>query len=222
MSKGVILGQETDLKDIEQQINNIEKQISNVSDKFKNYLLLSGGTMTGQIDLGNNKITNLQNPSSGTDACNLQTVDSRINSALPNGSSSLSWRKLGSTSISNTASGKFTYNLSSIPFAMGVKVTGKFLEDSSRSSIYVNLNNSNADNDILIVSTQTNGLQGHSFNVSRILVPEYIGMTKSGSSVKYQYIPNSSPVVIGTNTFGFGLGYGTFTGAIAFMDCFDF
>lgn len=48
MSKGVILGQDTNLDKIQQQIDNIDN-------KFSNYLPLSGGMVTGQIDMSSKK-----------------------------------------------------------------------------------------------------------------------------------------------------------------------
>ncbi|WP_408096791.1 hypothetical protein ACJVC5_17280 [Peredibacter sp. HCB2-198] len=42
-----------------------------------NYLLKSGGTMTGAIDMGNNKITNLGTPTSSTDAATKVYVDGK-------------------------------------------------------------------------------------------------------------------------------------------------
>lgn len=205
MAKGIILGQEQNIDDKLQEVNN----------KFNNYLPLSGGTMNGEINMSNKKITNLPNPSSGTDACNLQTVQSRINSALAGQSSSLSWKRLGSTYISSATSGKFTYNLSTIPFAMGVNIVGRF-QTMSRSPayIYINLNNSNANNDTPIISAGSYDFQNKNFDVSRMLVPSYISVNGSGSSFTYHYIDNSDALVIGTNTFGVSVNYGTFTGYV--------
>ena len=44
-----------------------------------NYLELSGGTMSGAINMGSNRITNLRSGSSGTDAVNYNQVNEAIN-----------------------------------------------------------------------------------------------------------------------------------------------
>ena len=58
------------------------------------YLPTTGGTFTGNIDLGNNRITTLGNPTNPTDAVNKQTLDSTIETDV-----------LAGTDLSKTASG---------------------------------------------------------------------------------------------------------------------
>lgn len=58
------------------------------------YVPTTGGTFTGNLDLGNNKITNLGDPVNATDAVNKQTLDSTIETDV-----------LAGTDLSKTASG---------------------------------------------------------------------------------------------------------------------
>ena len=62
------------------------------------YLPTTGGTFTGNIDLGNNRITTLGNPTNPTDAVNKQTLDSTIDTAIESD-------VLAGTDLSKTASG---------------------------------------------------------------------------------------------------------------------
>ena len=62
------------------------------------YLPTTGGAFTGNIDLGNNRITTLGNPTNPTDAVNKQTLDSSIDTAIESD-------VLAGTDLSKTASG---------------------------------------------------------------------------------------------------------------------
>jgi len=62
------------------------------------YLPTTGGAFTGNIDLGNNRITTLGNPANPTDAVNKQTLDSSIDTAIESD-------VLAGTDLSKTASG---------------------------------------------------------------------------------------------------------------------
>lgn len=57
----------------------VNGQISSIQ---SGYLQKTGGTMTGNINMGNKKITNLATPSSGTDAANKNYVDGKANYRL--------------------------------------------------------------------------------------------------------------------------------------------
>jgi hypothetical protein len=48
-----------------------------------NYLKLAGGTMTGNVNLNSNKITNLDTPTSNNDAANKSYVDTKAGNYLP-------------------------------------------------------------------------------------------------------------------------------------------
>ena len=62
------------------------------------YVPTTGGTFTGNLDLGNNKVTNLGNPVNGGDAVNKTTLDSSIDTAIESDI-------LAGTDLSKTASG---------------------------------------------------------------------------------------------------------------------
>lgn len=90
MAKGIILGQEPNIDDKLKEINN----------KFNNYLPLSGGTMNGQINMNNKKITGLSNAVNNTDAVNLQQLNSKISSIpTPNSTTIVSYQGNGGDTI---------------------------------------------------------------------------------------------------------------------------
>ena len=63
----------------------VDTAVANVSGGVSGaYLPLTGGTMSGEISMGNNKITNISTPTQNTDAVNKQYVDTQITSARPN------------------------------------------------------------------------------------------------------------------------------------------
>ena len=63
----------------------VDTAVANVSGGVSGaYLPLTGGTMSGEISMGNNKITNISTPTQNTDAVNKQYVDTQITSAQPN------------------------------------------------------------------------------------------------------------------------------------------
>ena len=63
---------------VDDAVQTLSSQINN---SLANYLLLSGGTMTGAINMGNFKITSVATPTDTSDATNKQYVDSAISSA---------------------------------------------------------------------------------------------------------------------------------------------
>lgn len=68
-----------DIETLQTQQSTINGQISSIQ---TNYLQKSGGTMTGILNMGNKRITNLATPSSGTDAANKNYVDGKANYRL--------------------------------------------------------------------------------------------------------------------------------------------
>lgn len=56
----------------------VDNQINSVNSKFSNYLPLSGGTMTGQINMNSQKLTGLSTPSNASDAATKAYVDSQF------------------------------------------------------------------------------------------------------------------------------------------------
>ena len=62
-------------------VQNVMRQVTYKSDKaeLNNYMKLDGtNSMTGNMNLGNNKITNLTNPTDSTDGVNLRTLNNHI------------------------------------------------------------------------------------------------------------------------------------------------
>lgn len=62
-------------KYVDSQISTTKSEIST---QLNNYLQLSGGVMSGNIDMSNHKISNLPDPSSSSDAVNKSYVDTSI------------------------------------------------------------------------------------------------------------------------------------------------
>ena len=58
--------------------------------RLEEYMALSGGTMSGAINMGSNKITALAAPEKGTDAANKQYVDDSVANAIAGGQIDLS------------------------------------------------------------------------------------------------------------------------------------
>lgn len=69
-------------------------------------LLLSGGTMSGPISMGNNKITNLAGPTADSDAANKKYVDDHVPSVPPK-SQFDGWTKIGTITTNRTGTFKF-------------------------------------------------------------------------------------------------------------------
>lgn len=69
---------QTTITSIETSLNNLKQTVEDIRNGTiqLNYLSLSGGTMAGTINMNNNKITNLPEPTSGTDAATKSYVDS--------------------------------------------------------------------------------------------------------------------------------------------------
>lgn len=72
-------------EDVDQELNaESEKAIANgvVTKEFMKYLPLSGGTMTGTINMNNKKIQNVPTPTNLTDAANKKYVDDKTKSII--------------------------------------------------------------------------------------------------------------------------------------------
>lgn len=69
---------QTTITSIETSLNNLKQTVEDIRNGTiqLNYLSLSGGTMVGTIDMNNNKITNLPEPTSNKDAATKAYVDS--------------------------------------------------------------------------------------------------------------------------------------------------
>lgn len=69
---------QTTITSIETSLNNLKQTVEDIRNGTiqLNYLSLSGGTMAGTIDMNNNKITNLPEPTSNKDAATKAYVDS--------------------------------------------------------------------------------------------------------------------------------------------------
>lgn len=65
-----------DIDSLQTWKSTVNGQISSIQ---SGYLQKTGGTMTGILNMGNKKITNLATPSSGTDAANKNYVDGKTN-----------------------------------------------------------------------------------------------------------------------------------------------
>lgn len=68
-----------DIDSLQTWQSTVNGQISSIQ---SGYLQKTGGTMTGNINMGNKKITNLATPSSGTDAANKNYVDNNFLSQM--------------------------------------------------------------------------------------------------------------------------------------------
>lgn len=83
--------------------NALEAKIANLTDGTTEmpYVKKSGDTMTGALDMGNNKVTNVAAPSKAADAVNKSYVDTAI-SGLTNGTTALPYvKKAGDTMTGN-------------------------------------------------------------------------------------------------------------------------
>lgn len=61
----------------------VDTAVSEVSQDLSNYLPLAGGTMTGPVNMGSQKVTSLADPTANADAANKQYVDQQVATALP-------------------------------------------------------------------------------------------------------------------------------------------
>lgn len=68
-----------DIDSLQTWQSKVNGQISSIQ---SGYLQKTGGTMTGVLNMGNKRITNLATPSSGTDAANKNYVDGKANYRL--------------------------------------------------------------------------------------------------------------------------------------------
>jgi hypothetical protein len=57
----------------------IEDEIDDINDELATKLSGSGGTMTGELDMDNNKITNIANGTNGLDAVNVSQLSGKVN-----------------------------------------------------------------------------------------------------------------------------------------------
>lgn len=68
-----------DIESLQTWQSTVNGQISSIQ---SGYLQKSGGTMTGALNMGNKRITNLSTPSSGTDAANKNYIDNNFLSQM--------------------------------------------------------------------------------------------------------------------------------------------
>lgn len=90
MAYGAILGQTPDLSAYATNANleAVEGEVSNLS---SNALLKSGGTMTGQINMNSQKITNVANGTNSGDAVNYGQLNNLSNKYIPFSGSGLNF-----------------------------------------------------------------------------------------------------------------------------------
>ena len=86
-SKWIILNQTADsvnaaITEINNAIANINTTLNTVKNTADGALQKSGGTMSGNINMGGNAITNLKTPATGTDAATKQYVDDKASALL--------------------------------------------------------------------------------------------------------------------------------------------
>ena len=77
---------ESEVEARETAISGLQQQISGLETSFEEdlakYLPLSGGKMTGSVDMGNNIITNVSTPTNNTDSANKKYVDDKATQAI--------------------------------------------------------------------------------------------------------------------------------------------
>ena len=77
---------ESEVEARETAISGLQQQISGLETSFEEdlakYLPLSGGKMTGSVDMGNNIITNVSTPTNDTDSANKKYVDDKATQAI--------------------------------------------------------------------------------------------------------------------------------------------
>ena len=86
--KNVLIGELNNLVDVQALLNNVldstltlPNKAANAKvtgDELKKKLNLSGGTMTGPVNMGGNKITSMANPSDATDAVNKKFLEDYV------------------------------------------------------------------------------------------------------------------------------------------------
>lgn len=91
------------VKVVSGDLNTLSKTVDNVKTTADGALQKSGGTMTGAIDMGNKKITNLATPTANTDATNKKYVDDAIAAGIKANDAMTFKGTLGGTGATVTA-----------------------------------------------------------------------------------------------------------------------
>lgn len=68
---------------VDTAVEGVESSVESVEQSLSNYLPLAGGTMTGPVNMGSQKVTSLADPTENADAANKQYVDQKVATALP-------------------------------------------------------------------------------------------------------------------------------------------
>lgn len=68
---------------VDTAVEGVESSVDGVEQSLSKYLPLAGGTMTGPVNMGSQKVTSLANPTENADAANKQYVDQKVATALP-------------------------------------------------------------------------------------------------------------------------------------------
>lgn len=106
---------------------------SNIQTQFGGKLSLSGGTMTGIINMGSQKITNLATPTAANDATNKAYVDAAING--------LTWKNpvVAASTVSGTLASDFEAGdtLDGVTLVAGDRILLKNQSTASENGIYI-------------------------------------------------------------------------------------
>ena len=163
-------------------INDIATQVNTNTTAVAGKLSTSGGTMTGALNMGSKKITNLATPSNNADATTKQYVDGKVPTKVNANTPYTTWHNVTVTGVLDVFTNSTNYPM---------LCSGSILCNSDNGIDIEVLEKGNADNDFH-TTLQGVGAGTSSYSIPfcivlpagktlTILISTYYGVTLSGS-----------------------------------------